>query len=243
MLSDLPCRSAAIMQPYFFPWLGYFSLIKHADEFILFDPVQFRRHGWIERNRILKQGEGWLYIKVPLVKHPLDTAIKDVLIDESQAWRDKILAQLVVYKRLSRRYEEVSGMVRAAIAPPFTSIVDLNRHVLKVVCRYLGFERKLPVWSSMGIEIKTPAAPDEWALDTCKVLGGFAEYWNPPGGESFFDRSKYEQAGIKLRFHQQQVRPYNQRGEQFEPALSIIDVLMFNSVEEVNRMLDDYALT
>jgi hypothetical protein len=54
-----------IMQPYFFPYLGYFSLIKHTDRFILFDTVQFIRHGWIERNRILKQNEGWQYVQAP----------------------------------------------------------------------------------------------------------------------------------------------------------------------------------
>ena len=64
-------KKVAIMQPYFFPYLGYFSLIKHTDEFILFDPVQFIRHGWIERNRILKPENGWQYISVPLEKHEM----------------------------------------------------------------------------------------------------------------------------------------------------------------------------
>ena len=72
-----------IMQPYFFPYLGYFSLIKHADLFILFDTPQFIRHGWIERNRILKPDVGWMYVSVLLIKHELQTPIKDVKIDNS----------------------------------------------------------------------------------------------------------------------------------------------------------------
>jgi len=141
------------MQPYFFPWLGYFSLIKHTDQFILFDPVQFIRHGWIERNRILKQDEGWLYIKVPLVKHSLQTLIKDVVIDDSQPWRQRLLAQLVTYKKLSKRYNEIYGLIEAAIAPQFTSIVELNRHALQAVCRYLGFDTALPIWSQMDMKV------------------------------------------------------------------------------------------
>jgi hypothetical protein len=233
----------AIMQPYFFPWLGYFSLIKHADQFVLFDPVQFIRHGWIERNRVLKQNEGWLYIKVPLIKQPLETLIKDTLIDDSQPWRQKLLAQLATYKKLSRRYDDVYGLVEAAIAPPFTSIVALNQHTLQAVCRYLGFEKPLPIWSEMNLDIEAPTAADEWALNTCKALGGVDEYWNPPGGRSFFDPAKYERAGIKLKFHEQALRPYNQRREPFEPGLSIIDVMMQNPIEVVNEMLDEYALT
>lgn len=89
-----------IMQPYFFPYLGYFSLIKHTDRFILFDTVQFIRHGWIERNRILKPNEGWQYIQVPLIKDKgRDTVIKDVKIRNTENWQQKIIAQLQHYKK------------------------------------------------------------------------------------------------------------------------------------------------
>jgi len=205
--------------------------------------VQFIRHGWIERNRILKQDEGWLYIKVPLVKHSLQTLIKDVVIDDSQPWRQRLLAQLVTYKKLSKRYNEIYGLIEAAIAPQFTSIVELNRHALQAVCRYLGFDTALPIWSQMDMKVDPPLAPDEWALNTCKALGNVDEYWNPPGGQSFFDCAKYERAGIKLRFHQQSLRPYDQRRETFEPRLSIIDVIMLNPPSVVNEMLDEYTLT
>ncbi len=78
----------AVMQPYFFPYLGYFALIKKSDHFVIFDTPQFIRHGWIERNRILKPVEGWQYIKVPLVKHSRETAIKDIVIRNSENWKD-----------------------------------------------------------------------------------------------------------------------------------------------------------
>src|SRR5665648_86327 len=87
-----------IMQPYFFPYLGYFSLIKNTEQFILFDPVQFIKHGWIERNRILKPQGDWQYISVPLVKHSRDTIIKDIQISNTNDWKQTIFAQLVHYK-------------------------------------------------------------------------------------------------------------------------------------------------
>jgi hypothetical protein len=233
----------AIMQPYFLPWLGYFSIIKHTDKFILFDPVQFIRHGWIERNRILKQHDGWIYIKVPLVRHSQQALIKEIVIDNSQPWRQKILAQIVTYKKLSSRYEEVRGLIEEVVTPSFTSIVELNRHALQAVCNYLGIETELHIWSQMNLTIEQPKTPDEWALNTCKALGNVDEYWNPPGGQRFFDSEKYKSAGLKLRFHQQILHSYDQRRKSFEPGLSIIDALMFNSPEAVNEMLDEYDLS
>ena len=74
-------RTVAIMQPYLFPYAGYISLIKHTDQFILFDPVQFIRHGWIDRNRVLKQGDGWIYVRVPLQPYGSDATIDAVRIE------------------------------------------------------------------------------------------------------------------------------------------------------------------
>ena len=77
-----------IMQPYFFPYLGYFDLINYSNRWIIFDTVQYIRHGWINRNRILKPGEDWQYISVPLVKHQREILIKDVEISANQDWKN-----------------------------------------------------------------------------------------------------------------------------------------------------------
>jgi len=94
----------------------------------------------------------------------------------------------------------------------------------------------------MNIDIEPANAPDEWALNICKALGNVDEYWNPPGGQSFFDRKKYENAGINLKFHSAILTDYDQKRNVFEPGLSILDVMMFNSIEEINKMLDNYEL-
>ena len=94
----------------------------------------------------------------------------------------------------------------------------------------------------MNLQIEEVNAPDEWALNICKALGVTDEYWNPPGGKSFFDKTKYQRENIELKFHSINLYEYNQNRSQFENGLSIIDVLMFNSIEEVRKMLDDYSL-
>lgn len=232
-----------IMQPYFMPYIGYFSLIKHTDKFILFDTVQFIRHGWIERNRILKQNEGWQYIQVPLIKiEGRSTVIKDVKINNSENWKNKIIAQLQHYKKKAPYYFKVISIINEIFISDFEDIVTLNKLSLEKICEYLGFDTQIEVFSKMNLEIEEAREPDEWALNICKAIKGADEYWNPPGGQSFFDKSKYDRENIKLKFQSIELLEYNQNRENFEIGLSIIDVLMFNSIEEVNLMLDNYTL-
>jgi hypothetical protein len=231
------------MQPYFFPYLGYFSLIKHSDKFILLDTVQFIRHGWIERNRILKQNEGWIYIQVPIIKEKgRETLIKDIRIDNKQNWQQKILAQIQHYKKIAPNYFKVINMLNELFDNEFNSIVSLNKASLEKICDYLKIDHYIQVFSEINLKIEEPNAPDEWALNICNGIGGVDEYWNSPGGIIFFDRSKYIASGINLKFQKVNLVSYDQQKARFEPGLSIIDVMMFNSASEIQTMLNNYEL-
>nr|WP_217425135.1 WbqC family protein [Flavobacterium sp. 7E] len=230
------------MQPYFAPYIGYISLIKHTDLFILLDGVQFIRHGWIERNRILNQDEGWIYIKVPLEKFSRETLIIDVKINNSTNWKNKILAQLVPYKKKAPYYFKVLNLLNNVFKNDYESIVILNRTMLKEIINYLGFSKDLPIFSEMVLNIEKPTASDEWALNVCKVLGDNINYVNPIGGKNFFDSEKYSKNGIQINFQKMILDSYDQKRDSFEPGLSIIDVMMFNSPDEINVMLDNYEL-
>lgn len=233
-----------IMQPYFFPYIGYFSLIKHTDLFILFDTVQFIRHGWIERNRILKPNTSWQYISVPLMSHSRETLIKDIIINNNIDWKNKIFRQLLHYKKYSLYYEDVIKLMEECLDTKTDSIVELNNSVVLGICKYLGITKEIHVFSRMNMNIEKANAPDEWALNICKRIGNVKQYWNPIGGIDFFDREKYEKNGISLFFQKINIFPYKQKLENscFEPGLSIIDVMMFNSPEKIYEMLDDYEL-
>ena len=230
------------MQPYFFPYLGYFSLIKNTDRFILFDIVQFIRHGWIERNRILKPQNGWQYISVALIKHSRDTKIKDIKINNEVDWKDKILRQLEHYKKIAPFYKNTIDIVKIALDINTDSIVELNENILKTICEYINIEINLDIFSRMDLSIDKVNAPDEWALNICKALGNVDEYWNPEGGIEFFDRDKYEKSGIKLNFLKINLESYSQKRKEFQSGLSIIDVMMFNEPKKINMMLDNYKL-
>lgn len=233
----------AIMQPYFMPYIGYISLIKHTDKFVLFDTVQFIRHGWIERNRVLKQDDGWMYIQAPLKKSSRDTLIKDKVINNSTAWQQKILAQLQHYKKTAPYYLEVIELLNDVFSKNFESITLFNKNSLEIICSYLGFPKPICIFSEMNLKIEEATEADEWALNICNALPyDNISYINPIGGLDFFNREKYEQQGISIFFQKMHITEYNQKKETFQPGLSIIDALMFNSVAEVNEMLDNYEL-
>jgi hypothetical protein len=232
----------AIMQPYFAPYLGYISLIKHTDKFILFDTIQFIRHGWIERNRILKQNEGWLYIQVPLEKHSRETLIKDLKINNEIDWKKKILSQLIIYKKTAPNYYKVISLLNEVFEKEYTSVVHFNKMLLEKICAYLGFPKTLPVFSEMDLEIDEAKMPDEWALNICKKLLNDITYINPIGGLDFFDREKYKRNNIQIYFQKMHLEPYNQKRNAYEAGLSIIDLMMFNNVEQINVMIDNFEL-
>ncbi len=231
-----------IMQPYFFPYLGYFSLIKHTDKFILLDAVQFIRHGWIERNRILNPFDGWQYIQVPLKKHSRETKIWEIEINNEQAWKEKIIAQLQHYRKVSPYYSVVIGIIKKVFSQEYTKIVSLNRATLQSICDYLEIRTPIEVYSKMRLEIAPVNTPDEWALNICKAINGVTEYWNPPGGINIFDRLKYEKNHIGLKFLSINSEEYDQKRPGFEPNLSILDCIMFNSPKKIREMLNQYEL-
>lgn len=231
-----------VMQPYFFPYLGYFQLIGHVDRFILFDDVQYIRHGWINRNRILKPVEGVQYIIAPLAEHGQTTIIRDIAVKSGNDWKEKISRQLEHYKKRSPFYAEVQKLVTTCWENEETGLARFNAFCLKAVCDYIGIGFKVEISSAMNFDYSNVSDAGEWALRVSEQLGA-SEYVNPPGGISLFDPAKFEKSNIKLSFIHPQLAAYSQRRTTFEPGLSIIDVLMFNEPAKVREMLANYTIS
>lgn len=230
-----------IMQPYFFPYIGYFSLIQCVDNYIYFDTPQYERRGWMNRNRILNPNGDFTYITVPIVKSSQKTAICDIKIDNSQNWKDHLYSQLNIYKKKAPFYNQAMEFLTSALEHEFNTLSELNIFTTKAVCDYIGIKTKTDIFSKMKLDCEDTHAPDEWALNITKALG-YEIYVNAIGGMEFFDKSKYTDAGIDLLFLKPQIQPYVQRIGRFVEGLSIIDVMMFNSKEQIKDMLAQYTL-
>ncbi len=221
-----------IMQPYFFPHLAYFDLIYRSDRWIVFDVVQYIRHGWMNRNRILHPQNGWQYIIGPLKSHSSQTLIKDIEYNDTIAWRQKILRQLSHYRRRAPHYETVMGLISDGLAFPETSVSRLNVHLLAQVCRFLGIGFNYTFLSEMDLPIGEIPGPGDWAFQIAKALGA-EEYVNPPGGRGLFDHSAFERAGIRLTIRDMEPMAYTCPGYEYHPSLSIIDLMMWNDPQSI----------
>lgn len=225
------------MQPYFFPYLGYFDLINYADRWIVFDTVQYIYQGWMNRNRVMHPSKGWQYIVAPVKKHPYNTAIKNIETIEGKDWRLRILGQLQHYKRCSPYFDKVISLVNDCLSTEDPSLTKLNVRCLKTICNYLDIRFEYDFFSEMGLELGPVNGPGEWSLRIAEALGA-KEYVNPPGGMAIFDPSLFEASGIKLTFRNLAPMEYVCQGYEYLPSLSIIDVLMWNSPIEIKKHLD-----
>ncbi len=229
-----------IMQPYFFPYLGYFDLIYRTDRWVVFDTAQYIRHGWVNRNRILHPNSGWQYIAAPLRQHHRDTPISDVLVKEGRDWRDRVCGQLIHYKKRAPHYEATAGLVRECLDNDEPSLSRLNAAILDKVCGYLRIPFRYEFFSEMKLDLGSVGGPGDWALRISEALGA-SEYVNPPGGEALFGKAGFEAAGVTLTIQRFENMTYPCDGYTFEPALSIIDVLMWNSPAALLRHLEAHA--
>lgn len=232
----------AINQPYFFPYVGYFSLIMHSDKFIVFDTPQYVRHGWINRNRILKpDGQDWQYITVPLKKHARECSIMNIEVRDD-SWKDKLLGQLQHYKKKGRYYPEVQKFLYGALSFDSCRINEINVHLLKAVCDFLEIEFDFELYSRMNLVHDEPSDAWEWSLLISEAAGADV-YVNLPGKAASFDKEKFLSKNIDLGFIQADLGNYrNQRPEVFYPGLSILDVLIYKGRVETKKIIANYKI-
>ncbi len=222
----------AIMQPYLFPYIGYFQLIAAVDRFLILDDVAFIKKGWINRNRILMNGEPHL-IQVPLVDASQNRRICDTKIVDGP-WREKLLKSIRhTYGKapcFDRWFPQIEAVVRADV----TTVVGLATLSLQRVCEYLSITT--PMTSTADRYSDPELSGAERILDICRREKA-DEYLNLPGGRELYEPSKFAAHNIQLSFLKPPDVSYRQFGNSFVPHLSIIDVLMFNPPEQARRLV------
>lgn len=227
------------MQPYFFPYLGYYDLINRTDQWIVFDVVKYAPKSWMNRNRILHPTDGWQYISIPVNKHAGDGAIKDVQILDVGAAHDKIRGQIEHYRKGGApHFPAVARLVDECFSGLQGNLLrDLNVRSLALVCDHLEITFNHTNLSEMSLALPAIQHPGQWALEISSALGVDA-YLNPPGGRDIFRANEWKNRGIQLGFTNLVSFVYPTRHYTFIEHLSILDVLMWNSPETVKAYLD-----
>lgn len=230
------------MQPYFFPYLGYFDLLNIVDEWVVFDTPQYVRRGWMNRNRVLRPDKGWQYITVPVQKHPQQTPYNQILVSGSD-WSGKILRQLEHYKKGAPYYMNVISFLNDVFTGLPENLTMVNTILFQKAANYIGIEKPIHVFSEMNLDLEIEIEnmdKSDWSWSIAHKLNA-KEYINRPGGKGFINESEFLKRGIKLTFQEFENMSYaTSRFHQFETGMSIIDVMMWNSPEEIKHYLDTW---
>lgn len=230
--------TVAIMQPYLFPYIGYFQLIAAADTFVVYDDVAFIMRGWINRNRILLNGTDHLFT-IPLQGASQNKLIREIALCDTPPWREKFLATLQMAYHAAPEFARCYPLIESIVRAAEHDLSAYITHSLTAIAGHLGIgTRIVPSSAVYGAgEFKG----QERILAICAAEKA-DRYVNPIGGTALYDPAAFAARGIELRFLRTREIVYRQFTEPFVPSLSIIDVLMFNPPEAVRGMLAQYDL-
>ena len=226
------------MQPYFFPYIAYYQLFAAVDYFVILDDVNFIKNGWIHRNRLLRQGEERLFT-MAVNSASSFKPINKLSIFKAEDSKKKILDLVLTSYQQAAFYELHSSFI--------SNIILFNEENLS---RYLSFglhqiaahfHLKPRIIMSSDIPKNPSLSGQNRIIDICKNLGA-TRYINSIGGISLYDENTFEKNAIELRFLRTKSQPYQQFGGTFIPNLSIIDVMMFNSIQQIQDDLSRFEL-
>lgn len=231
----------AIMQPYIFPYIGYFQLINAVDKFIFYDDVNFIKSGWINRNQILLNGSKNLFT-VPLKSASSFQNINETLIHSEiyLKWKKKFIKSIEQSYKKAPYFSSVFPLIQSVFEMSYHSIADLTINSIASVSNYLDLDTVFETSSEKYPETKGMEKAER-LINICQINQSNT-YINPSGGKELYQKDTFKKQDIDLLFIESELTPYPQFNNDFVAGLSIIDVLMFNSKEDVKKMLNQYHL-
>ena len=227
----------AIMQPYFLPYIGYFQLIAAVDMFIVYDNIKYTKKGWINRNRILQNGKDVMF-SLPLKSDSdsLDVCERELAADFN---RDKLLNQIKSAYRRAPYFAQTFPLVEQIVRYEEANLFRFLYHSIIKTCEHLGITTKISI--SSGIAIDHDLKNQDKVIALCEAVGA-TTYVNASGGMELYSKETFREKGIELKFIRSKPFKYAQFGGEFVPWLSIIDVMMFNPVHEIQAQLIRFDL-
>lgn len=225
-------KTVAIMQPYFLPYIGYFQLMAAVDVFIVYDNIKYTKKGWINRNRMLQNGKDAMF-SLPLKSgsDSLDVCERELATDFN---RDKLLNQFKGAYRRAPYFERTFPLVEQIVRYEDMNLFRFLYNSIVKTCEHLGITTRIIVSSEIAIDHQLKNQDKVLAL--CEAVGA-STYLNTIGGMALYAKEDFLSNGIELKFIRPTPFEYPQFDGQFVPWLSIIDVMMFNPLEETGKVI------
>ncbi len=228
----------AIMQPYIFPYIGYFQLINAVDRFVILDDVNYINKGWINRNNILVNGKKSLFT-IPLKEASQNKWINEIYISDEIKWKINFLKTIEQNYKKATYFRNVYPIIEEIVNSSISKISDFNYYSISKINNYFGV--KTEIVSSSSIYKNNESKAHNKILDIC-LKEKASIYINPIGGLELYDKRDFTEKKLELFFIKTDDIKYSQFANDFEPWLSIIDVMMFNSSQTIKIFLEQYTL-
>ncbi len=230
----------AVMQPYIFPYLGYYQLVNAVDLFVFFDDVNYIKKGWINKNNILVNDTAYKFT-LPIKDISQNKAINEVELFDYKNWREKFLKTIRFSYKKSPYFAQGFEIVSKILEQPHNYISDVAECSIIEIAKYLNLNTKFEKSSNINY-LRTAESGEEKILDICGNCNA-SVYINPINGKDLYNGENFKKQNITLNFINMDQISYNQfSNENFVPSLSIIDVLMFNDVKTIQLQLNKYIL-
>lgn len=227
-----------IMQPYFFPYIGYWQLMNAVDKYVIYDDVNFINRGWVNRNRILLNGQPH-YFNVQMTGASQSKLINEILINKDEAVISKNLRVLENAYKKAPYFSEVQPLMEKMLRNENEILSEYITDSFSVICSYLDIHTERIM--SSDLDKDNSLKGQDKILAICQLLGA-TQYYNAIGGRELYSCSAFKRHGIEIKFLKTDEISYKQFGNEFCANLSIIDVMMFNSKQQIKKMLDLYTL-
>ena len=227
------------MQPYIFPYLGYFQLVNSVDKFIFYDDVNFIKKGWINRNKILINGKESI-ITFPLIKASQNKLINEIDLFLNNKDKKKIIAKLEMAYKKAPYFDSTIDLVKEIINADLSNIAKYSANSITKISDFLEIDVSFDFSSTQSPESKGMDKADR-LIHICKKNNS-NQYINSIGGQTLYSKEYFNANGINLSFIENYIEPYIQFEEEFVPNLSIIDIIMFNDTKTIRKMLNKYKL-
>jgi len=227
------------MQPYSFPYLGYFNLINSCDKFVFLDDANFINKGWINRNYILLNEQPHRFT-IPLIKSSQNSLIRDIRIDISSNFFNKFKKTLHYSYSKAPNFQSTMQIIYSSISEENKFISELAINSIKSICSYIGIRKEFHNSSSLSKKF-SQCFGENRLIEITRLLGG-KEYINLPGGKEIYSKEVFKKNGINLNFINPLLPKYNQFNNtgDFISNLSIIDILMNVNHNEIERLIKVY---
>lgn len=250
------------MQPYFLPYIGYFQAIDAVDKYILYSNVNFSKHGWINRNRLLIKDGSIHTITVPLIKQSSSTLVKSIKIANNFEWQKKLIKTINQNYKNAKFFDEAYPFFEKLLSNTFDYLYDLNGYFIHEIIDFIGIEttieyNNIDKYTELEkrlteidnnnyspfkyLQATRPKKKTARIIEICRNENADT-YINAIGGVSLYSKKEFSEYGVDLKFIKMKEFDYPQLSKIFEQNLSIIDVLMHNGVEKTKRLIKQYTL-